>query len=143
MNNVKFIRNRLYDLVSIADNSTAIIQNNILTENYISSAVYYISSYSTIQLNDVEIIQNNLIKILLDMSHSSSAKFINNTIDGNNYVDRIFFADSSYRGIHTIRITTHFPQLISVVECKVSFESMRVLENNVLRGMIYIENIEI
>ena len=38
---------------------------------------------------------------------------------------------------------THFPQLISVVECKVSFESMRVLENNVLRGMIYIENIEI
>ena len=33
-----------------------------------------------------------------------------------------------------------FSQLIWVVECKVSFESMRIRENNVAGGMIYIEN---
>ena len=166
LSNVKFIRNRFGLLLYIACNSSAIIQNNALTENYFrpigyyvfmnctiqlsnvkfirnyfSSAVYYIFSHTTIQLNDVALIKNILKGQLLYMYRNCSAKLINNTIVGNNDLGQIFFAHSSYLGIHTIRIESNtFSQLIWVTECKVSFESMRIRENNVANDMIYIEN---
>ena len=75
------------------------------------------------------------------MAQNCSAKLINNVMVGNNDLDRIFFAHSSYLGIHTTRIESKtFSQFIWVVECKVSFESMRIRKNNVADGMIYIEN---
>ena len=141
LSNVKFIRNRFGSLLNIYYNSSAIIQNNIPTENEVSSTVYYISLYSTIQLNGVSLIENSLKGRLLDMDRNCSAKLINNTVVENNGLGQVFFAHSSYLGIHTIRIESNtFSQLIWVVECKASFESMRIRENNVANGMIYIEN---
>ena len=164
--NVKFIRNRLQKLLQFVKNCSAIIQNNTLTENNFEKvAAYLLSKHCTIQLINVKFIRNRFHQLLqmhdnssaiiqnntltrksfkgnfLDMHGNSTARLINNTMVGNIDLDLIFFARSSDLVINAIRIESNtFSQLISVVQCKVRFESMRIRENNVADGMIYIES---
>ena len=88
---------------------------------------------------NVALIRNVLQSDLLYML-SSSAELINNRIIGNS-LHQMFFAHSSYLEIDTILIKNNIlSQLIRVVECNVSFESMKIRGNNVKNGMIYVEN---
>ena len=164
--NVKFIRNRLHQLLYLRGrNSSAVIQNNTFTENNVSNVGFRLLENCSIRLNNVKFIRNRLHQLLdiddnssaiihnntltknsfkgnfLDMHGNSTARLINNTMVGNIDLDLVFFARSSDLEINAIRIESNtFSQLISVVQCKVSFESMRIRENNVADGMIYIEN---
>ena len=74
------------------------------------------------------------------MVSSCSAELINNRMVGNS-LDRMFSAQSSYLGIDTIFIKNNSStQLIRIVECNVSFESMKIRENNETCGIISAEN---
>ena len=54
---------------------------------------------------------------------------------------RCFFAQLSYLVIDTIAIKNNTSsQLLWVVECNVHVESMKIRENNVTNGMIYVAN---
>ena len=126
LNHVAFTRNKLELLLKIDFNSNAIIQNDTLIKNDISSAVYNVKIDSTIQLNNVEFIRNGLLRNLLNIVSSSSAKLINIKVVGNSLHD-IFFARSSYLEINTIFINNNtLSQLIQSVECNVSFKSMKI-----------------
>ena len=140
LNHIAFTRNKLRTLLAIQGNSSAIIQSNTLLENNISASVYHIEKSSTIQLIYVILIRNILLSDLLYMISRSSAKLINNRIIGNS-LHQMFFAHLSYFEIDTIFIKNNtFSQLIRVVECNVSFESMKIRGNNVINDMIYVEN---
>ena len=141
LDHVVFIQNELGRwFLAIESNCTAIIQNNSLIENNVSFAIYYIEEKSTIQLINVTFIRNAVLRNLLSMVSGSSAKLINNSMTGNN-LDRMFFSQSSYLGIDTIFIKNNtFSQLLRLVECNVSFQSMKIRENKVTYGILYVEN---
>ena len=122
-------------LLYVSENPNVIIQNSTLTENYISSTVYYLFKKSAIQLNNAAFIRNSLKESFLDMSLNCNAKLINNTMVENNDLDRMFNANSSYLGMETISIESNtFSQLVWVVERKVSFDPIKVQRNNVANG---------
>ena len=86
-------------------------------------------------------IQNSLRRGLLNMVSNCSAEMIDNTMVGNNKLDRMLLAHSSALRINTIFIENNtFSQLIWVAECSVNFDSVKVRDNNVTHGIIYIEN---
>ena len=115
VNHLAFIRNKSPRLLLIWFNSSAVIQNSTQLENIFSETVYYIRRNSTIQLINVTFIRNSL--------------------------HRMFSAYSSYIEIDTIFIKNNtFSRLLRVVMCNVSFTSMKIRENKVIYGMIYIEN---
>ena len=121
-------------------NSRNINQNNTLIENNFLWTVHEIKESSTIQLRNVGFIRNALLGNLLNMASSCSAKLVNNRMVGNS-LDQMLFAQSSYLGIDRIFIKNNtLSQLIRVVECNVSFESMKIQENDVTFSMIYVEN---
>ena len=154
-------------LVLIRWNSSIIFQNNTLLENNFSKGVYAIEKSSTIQLNHVAfmrnklswvcfiwsnsgaIIQNNTLLEnrfsgsvrVYDTRKSSTIQLINVAFIRNTGIYRMFFAHSSYLKIDTIFIKNNtFSLLLRVVKCNVSFESMKIRENNITRGMIRVEN---
>ena len=139
---VAFTRNKLVlSLFFIASNSSAIIQNNTLLQNKFSETVYEIRKISTIQLINMAFIGNTLrSNLLLYILSSSSAKIVNNRIIRNKLY-QIFFAHSSNLEINATFVKNNkFSQLIRVVECNVTFESMKIRENYVIKDMIYVEN---
>ena len=134
-NNVAFTRNKFKTtLLAIWSYSNATIQNNTLTENNLKTEAYSVSDNSMIQLINVTFIRNVLQRNLLSMVSNSSAKLINNRMVGNSF-HRMFLAQSS-----DLEIDNTFFQLIRVVTCRVSFELMKIRENNVEYDMIYAEN---
>ena len=140
LNHVAFIHNKLGVVLLISSYSDAIIRNNTLIGNNLQFEGYYVTNNSIIHLINVTFIQNGLERNLLNMVANSSAKLINNRMVGNNF-HRVFFAQSSDLKIDTIFIKNNkFFQLIRVVECKVSFELMKIRENNVEYDMMYAEN---
>ena len=141
LNHVDFIRNKLKNwLLSIESNSRAIIQNNTLIKNSFSWTAYDIKESSTINLTNVAFIQNSLLGNLLNMVSNCSAKLVNNRMVENS-LERMFLAQSSYLGIDRIFIMNNtLSELIKAVECKVSFESMKIQENNVRYLMIYVKS---
>ena len=82
LNHVTFIRNKMMSLLSIYSNSSAIIQNNTLTENDFSWSVFYSRKNSTVQLNHVTFIHNKM-NCLLWIDSNSSAIIQNNTLTEN------------------------------------------------------------
>ena len=140
LNYVTVTRNEFLVLLFISSNSSAIIQNSTLLENNFLLTVYDMEEGITIQLINVAFIQNILRSYLLVMLSSSSAKLINNEVVGNRF-HQICFAHSSFLEIDTIVIKNNtFSQLFRVVECNVSFESMKIRENNAINDMIDAEN---
>ena len=141
LDHVVLIQNNLGRwFLGIDSNCTAIIQNNTLIENNVSFEIHYIEDKSTIQLINVTFIGNAVLRNLLSMVSGSSVKLINNRMIGNN-LDRICFSQSSYLGIDTIFIKNNtFSQLMRLVECNASCQSMRIRENNVTYGIKYVEN---
>ena len=165
LNHVTLIRNKIQRLLFISSGFSAIIQNNTLTENNVSYTLYDIEGNSTIQLSHVTFTRNRLMEKLLKIhsysraimqnnkltdnnisltlyyiSGSCSVKLINNTMAGNS-LERMLFAHSSYLGIDTIFIEKNtLSQLISVFECKVSLDSMKIRKNGITSRMIYVEN---
>ena len=77
------------DMLYLASSSTATIQNNTLTKNVVSKAVYKTLGMSKIQLNNVVFTQNN-IRYLLIMKSNSNAIIQNNTLTKNN-ISRIVY----------------------------------------------------
>ena len=71
------------DMLYLESSSTTTIQNNTLTENIVSKAVYNIFGMSKIQLNNVVFTRNN-IRNLLIMKSNSSAIAQNNILTENN-----------------------------------------------------------
>ena len=66
LNNVVFIRNKLMDkFLRIKSNSSAIIQNNTLTENKFSWSVFDIENNSIMHLKNVIFTKNKLMGALL------------------------------------------------------------------------------
>ena len=168
VNQEVFYRNKLrLALVLIRWNSSAILQNNTLLENNFSKGVYAIEKSSTIQLNHVAFIRNKLKWVcfiwsnsgafiqnntllenrfsrsvrVYDTRKSSTIQLINVAVIRNTGIYQIFSAHSSDLKIDTIFIkNSTFSQLLRVVKCKVSFESMKIRGNNVTYGMIRVEN---
>ena len=141
LSNVAFIQNRINLLLLMTHSCSAIIQNSTLIQNNASSDVYKLFSNSTIQLKNMTFMQNSLLRGLLNMVSNCSAELIDNTMVGNNKLDRMLFAHSSALRINTIFIKNNtFSQLIWVAECNVSFDSIKVRDNKVTYGMIYIGN---
>ena len=141
INHVVFTRNRfsIYYLF-MKSNSSTIIQNNTLIENNLIYEAYRVRDDSRIQLINVTFIRNNLPGNLLYLVSNSGAKLINNRMVRNRF-HRMFLAQSSDLEIDTIFIKNNtFFQLIRVVKCRVSFELMKIQENNVEHDMIYAEN---
>ena len=88
--NAAFTRNNVTILLIIKENSNAVLQNNVLTENEVSFEVYRVSEKSTIQLNNVTFTGNSLKRYLLYMTPTCSATINNNSIIGNKYLDCVF-----------------------------------------------------
>ena len=79
----KFYRNKIGYVFQISSNSSAIMQNNTLTENNVSLSVYGVFSNSTIQLNNAGFTRNNIMRELLHMSSNCNAIIQNNTLTEN------------------------------------------------------------
>ena len=79
----KICRNVIAYLVQISSKSGAIIQNSKLTENDVSSTVYDVYGNSTIELNNVRFIQNNVMRGLLFMTLSCNANIQKDTVTEN------------------------------------------------------------
>ena len=91
MRNVTFTRKRLVnDLLAIESNSSAIIENRIVTENYVSKKMYFLVNMSTIQLRNVTFTPNKLLNDFLALQSNSSA-IIENSIVTENYVSKIMY----------------------------------------------------
>ena len=91
INNANFSRNRLnVRLLTLLSNSTAIIQNNTLIENYVLWTIYRLRN-STIQLNNVRFIRNNVMGDLLRMRSNSSAIIQSNTLIENHVLWEVYF----------------------------------------------------
>ena len=142
LNNAAFIRNKLMGSLLVTWlYSRATIQNNTLTENDASFLLYYVKERSSIQLINTVFFQNRLMQNLLYMSLNSHAKLINNTIIGNDRLDAVFFAKSSFLGIDGVFIKNNkFSDLIWLVNCKTSLDSMQVIENSIRKYIIYVES---
>ena len=128
-------------LLFVIFNSSAIIENNTLTENKGSILLYDVEERSSIQLINTVFIQNSLMQNLLYMKLNSHAKLINNTIIGNDRLNTIFFAKSSFLEIDGVFIKNNtFSKLIWLVNCNTSLDSMQVRENSIRKDIIYVEN---
>ena len=102
LNNVAFIRNKLWwSLLDIESNSGAIIQNSIILENNLSYVLYNIWYSSTIQLNYVAFTRNKLLIL-----PNSKAIIQNNTLVENKF-SRIVLYD--------ILFSTRFGTTFSII----------------------------
>ena len=109
-------------------NSSAIIQNNTLTENNVSLDVYLIMT-STIQLNDVAFIRNNFKQTLLVMESNSSAIIQNNTLTENNVSFWVYLLRTSNIQLNDVAfIRNNFKQTLLVMESN----SSAIIQNNTL-----------
>ena len=142
LNDTAFIKNIIKRVfLNIRLNSNAIIQNNTLTENKVSFPVYYVAVRSTIKLYNVALFRNRLMQNLLYMILYSHAKLINNTVTGNDMLVTMLFALSSSLEMDRVLINSNtFNQLIWLVRCNTSLDSMKIAENIVRKDIIYIEN---
>ena len=84
----------MLDLLQMQSNSSALIENNLLTENNVSKAVYILSSMSTIQLQNVTFTRNNLMQDLLYMQSNSSAIIENNLLTENKVSRAVYILSS-------------------------------------------------
>ena len=64
-------------------------------------SIYYLNNMSTIHLNKVAFTRNRLMKSLLVMVSSSSAKIQNNTLTGNNASHAVYYLER----MNTINLT--------------------------------------
>ena len=66
--NVTFTQNKLMqDFLQIESNSSAIIENRIVTENNVSKTMYFLLSRSRNQLRNVTFTRNKVIQDFLEM----------------------------------------------------------------------------
>ena len=118
------------DLLSMKSNSSAIIENNILTENNVNQSVYGLSSMSTIQLHHVTFTRNKLMKYLLYMESNSSAIIENNIFTENNVTQSVYGLSSmSTIQLHHVTFTRNklMKYLLSMKS-----NSSAIIENNIL-----------
>ena len=63
----------MQDLLEMQSNSSAIIENSIVTEKDVLRIMYLLVNMSRIQLRNVTFTQNKLMQVLLQMESNSSA----------------------------------------------------------------------
>ena len=85
-------------------NSSAIIENSIVTENNVSTTMYFLLSMSRIQLHNVTFTRNKLMNDLLAIVSNSSA-IIENRIVTENYISRIIYFLLSMNRIQLRNVT--------------------------------------
>ena len=91
MRNVRFTRNKMMqDLLQMKSISSAIIENSIVTENYVSRIIYFLLRMSRIELRNVTFTPNKLMNYLLAIQSNSSA-IIEDSIVTENYVSRLMY----------------------------------------------------
>ena len=78
----------MQDLLEMQSNSSGIIENSIVTENYVSKIMYFLFNMSRIELRNVTFTRNKLVNDLLAIQSNSSA-MIENSIVTENYMSRI------------------------------------------------------
>ena len=71
-------------------NSNAIIENSIVTENNVSTTMYFLLSMSRILPRNVTFTRNKVMRDLLEMQSNSSA-IIENSIVTENYVSELMY----------------------------------------------------
>ena len=132
----------MQDLLVMRSTSTAIIENNILTENNVSRTVYLLSNMGSIQLHNVIFTRRNHMSYLLYMESNSSAIVNNNKIVGNNMTVGMF-AKYSNLEMDTIFLQNYIfaKHFIWVAfSNNVSLGLMRITENEFGGSIIEIKN---
>ena len=85
LNDMTYTRNNVEeDFLRLLLNSSAILQNNALTENNLVWGVCFLREMSSIQLNDMTFTRNNVTRRFLFVTLNSSAILQNNTLTENN-----------------------------------------------------------
>ena len=81
------------NLLYVKSNSSALIENNTLTDNNASLSLYYVEEKSSIQLNDAVFIRNRLMGNLLIVTSSSSSIIENNTLTDSNASLPVYYVE--------------------------------------------------
>ena len=140
LNNVALKKNNVRkDMLYLASSSTTTIQNNTLTENIVSKAVYNISGMSKIQLNNAVFTQNNM-RDLLEMQSHSSAIIQNNTFIENN-MSRIVYLLFSMSNIHLNNVVftrNNMPNLLQIQSNSSAIVQNNTLTENKLSRIVYL-----
>ena len=131
VNNVVLTRNDLMqDMLHLTSRSSAILQNNTLTKNNVSKAVFNLFSKSRIQVNDIVLIRNKVMQDLLYIVSNSSA-IIKNNILTENIISRAVYTAFTMSTIQLHNVTFTRNKLILDL-LKMQSKSSAVIKNNVL-----------
>ena len=131
VNNVVLTRNDLMqDMLHLTSRSSAILQNNTLTKNNVSKAVFNLFGKSRIQVNDIVLIRNKVMQDLLYIVSNSSA-IIKNNILTENIISRAVYTAFTISTIQLHNVTFTRNKLILDL-LKMQSKSSAVIKNNVL-----------
>ena len=131
VNNVVLTRNDLMqDMLHLTSRSSAILQNNTLTKNNVSKAVFNLFGKSRIQVNDIVLIRNKVMQDLLYIVSNSSA-IIKNNILTENIISRAVYTAFTMTTIQLHNVTFTRNKLILDL-LKMQSKSSAVIKNNVL-----------
>ena len=119
-------------LLVMHSTSTAIIKNNILTENNVSRMVYSLSRMSSIELHNVTFTRNKLLQDLLQMQATSTAIIKNNILTENN-VSRIVYSLYNMSTIQLHNVTFTRRNLMSYL-LYMELNSSAIVNNNTIVG---------
>ena len=117
-------------MLHVTSGSNAIIQNNTLTNNNVSKAVFNLFGKSRIQLNDIVFTRNKLMQPLLYMESNSRA-IIKNKILTENIVSRAVYIFSDVSTIQLLNVTFTRNKLMNKLLYMES-NSSAIIENNIL-----------
>ena len=85
------------DLLAIQSNSSPVIVNSIVIENYVSKIMYFLVNISKVQLRHVRFTRNKLVQDFLQMESNSSAIIENRIVTENNVSATMYFLLSRSR----------------------------------------------
>ena len=137
----KFYRNKIGYLVRISSNSSAIIQNNTVTENHFLGVVYGILKNSVIQLNNVTFTRNKLKTRLLILFSNSTAIIQNNTLMENYVVWTVYSLWNSTIQLNDVRFIRNklMENLLRMTSnSSAIIQSNTLTENNIFWQVYYL-----
>ena len=141
LQNAVFTKNNvMQDMLYLTTGSSAIIQNNTLTENNISKAMYNLFGMSKIQLNNAVFTRNNLMRALLEIQSDSSAIIQNNMLTENN-VPRVVYLLSNRSNIQLNNIAftqNNFEQLLNLKSHSNATIQTNTLTENKISGTVFV-----
>ena len=132
------------NFLMMESNSSAIIQNNTLTENNVSFPVYYLYDRNNIHLNHVTFTRNKFLGNLLVMESNSSAIIQNNTHTENNVSFPVYYlSDGNTIHLNHVAFTRNkLMRNLLVMESNSSaiIQNNTLTENNVSFPVCYLND---